>query len=108
MISLNEVRDIGNYVVRGSILEVKLVTEEYVVVRFTDGTGECPVRISKSCLGLFHEISSIQQLSSVLQECHWIVKLPLSFMMEEEGPIACVVDHFLVCSTKKHKHTSGE
>ena len=97
MISLNEVRDIGNYVVQGSILGVKLVTEEYVVVRFTDGTGECPVRINKLCLDLFHEISSIEQLSSVLQECHWIVKLPLSFIMEEQGPIACMLDHFLVC-----------
>ena len=68
MVSLYEVNKEQQCVVRCSVKEVVALHENALVVRVTDGTGECEVEIGDVYITLFEGVQSLAALVRVLEE----------------------------------------
>lgn len=68
MVSLYEVNKEQQCVVRCSVKEVVGMQMNVLVVRVTDGTGECEVEIGDACITLFEGVQSLAELVRVLEE----------------------------------------
>lgn len=66
MVSLYEVRKEQQCVVRCSVKEVVGVRGGVLVVRVTDGTGECEVEVEEAYVTLFEGMQSLEALVRVL------------------------------------------